>query len=262
MHNTKKYWFTLIELIITVSVIWILIAWMTIYLWWSNEKRKIIEAQWCASAIWWEINNFLFHALTSKSIKVSDSTPAITPDYYIIKLAWWNSDSNLSYNGSNYNNCTTDNYKNWNDKFCSDFVLSYAIENQNTITTYKTINSSNTCKQYDSNLKYIRDDNDKWEIAYININKWFSPVRNEDQRVFYLQRTDNKKILLWNVLAILCLDDECLRKKEIWKRVVDGRSQTISLKKCKFYNDDNSTCKTREGCTIYNSADPTVCDEY
>ena len=68
-HNA----FTLIEIIVVVMMIWILMMATTMYLGWNGEKRKTIEAQWCVNSIWWEINNFVFHTITSKNLKLSES---------------------------------------------------------------------------------------------------------------------------------------------------------------------------------------------
>ena len=81
------------------------------------------------------------------------------------------------------------------------------------------------------------------------MNKWFSPLNINEMRVFYLQwsQSQDSKETLWNIVIVLCSDDDCTTRKQVWKRDVDWRSQTISLKKCKFYDDtDPNKCKERE----------------
>lgn len=220
-------------------MIWILMMATTMYLGWSDEKRKTIEAQWCANTIWWEINNFLFYTLTSKNLKTNENI--ISPNYYIIEFTWWNT--------NNY--CSSGN-------MCDKINLSYSTwDTPVDITTYKTLSISN-CNQ-NNKLKFYRS----WtETNYIIMNKWFSPKSIDDRNVFYL--SNNIWIaLLWDVIVWLCLNSDCSDPKEIWKFVADARSQTISFRNCKFYDNNNPTkCKTREWCSVYNTSDSTICEKY
>ena len=234
----KEKAFTLIEILVVVMMIGILMLATTVYLGWTDEKRKVIESQWCINRIWWEISNFIFYTLTSKSLKIWEEP--ISPDYYIIEFAWWEG----TY-------CSKEN-------MCNKINLSYSKwDTPDPINTYKTLDSSNTCHQ-NNQLRFYRD----WtETNYIIMNKWFSPKKINDGNVFYLNGESDT--LTWDVIIELCLDNECESTKQIWKFVADGRSQTISIRNCKFYKDnDLNTCKTREGCKVYNSDDPAQCDEY
>ena len=223
-------------------MIWILMMATTMYLWWSDEKRKIIEAQWCTNAIWWELNNFLFYTLTSKTLKLSESE-TVSPNYYIVEFTWWASNSYCS---------------SWN--MCDKINLAYSIwDTPTNITTYKTLTLSTTCQHNNQPIKFFWS----WtKTNYIIMNKWFSPKSISDKNVFYLSGSDWIK-LIWNVIVWLCINSACSNPKEIWRFVADARSQTISMANCKFYESENPTkCKTREGCSVYNEADPTKCDKY
>ena len=253
----------MIELILTISIIGILMAWTTVYLSWYNEKRQVIEAQWCAATIWWELNNFIFYALTSKEL--NDTIKA--PDYYRIWLDWWNSnplDNTLT--SLSFNDCTRD--ANYNGGYswpadnlpilCENINLKY--KNEDSEWNYKVLNASNTCKQYQSRIRFMRKVEGSSvggaighgypsNIAYININKWFTQWWLNDTRVFYMENADdtNKKPLIWNIIIVICLDSDCKSIKEIWKYDIDWRTQTISLNKCVFYEEDDSNkCMTRE----------------
>ena len=104
----------------------------TVYLGGSDEKRKIIEAQWCANTIWWEINNFIFYTLTSKNLKIGDDP--ISPTHYIVQLSWSNDD------------WTAPDCLIWDP--CDKLVLSYITEtDESSINTYKTLSTANTCRQ-------------------------------------------------------------------------------------------------------------------
>ena len=79
------------------------------------------------------------------------------------------------------------------------------------------------------------------------MNKWFSPKDISDKNVFYIEKSWTPGIaLLWNILTSTCFDNSCKSTKEIWKFLVDARSQTVSRKNCKFYDDDLTKCKERE----------------
>lgn len=208
----------MIELVIVVTIIWILILATTIYIGGSDEKRKVIEAQWCANTIWWEINNFIFYAITSKHLRIDDDN-TIAPSYYIIQLTW----------------CE---YNTW----CDKINLSY--NTWSSINTYKTLSISNTCQQTRQSLRFYWSW-DNSSTKYVKMNKWLSPKDITEKNVFRI--TDNGSIqLIWDIITAVCLNNDCTNFKEIWKFRVDSRSQTISRKNCKFYDEDPSKCKERE----------------
>lgn len=228
----NKKAFTLVETIIVIVIIWVLMMWTTIYFGWSNEKRKIIEAQWCLNTILWELNNYTFYAMTSKGLRTSSDV--ITPNFYRITL---DGDSTLK--------------------------LGYSMNDSDGMTEFKTLNTSNTCRQNNSNLKFARNVWDNTDnISGLKMNKWFSPVSLNENRVFYL-KWDTNKYLTWDIFVTLCLDNTCSGQsmKQFAKRTFDWRTQIISLVNCAFYNDDN-TCKSWENCKVYNDTDVTACDQY
>lgn len=237
-HKIKA--FTLIEIIIAVAIIWVLFMATTVYLWWTDQKRKVIEAQWCTATLQWEISNYVFYALTSKNLKIEDKwkTKMVTPDYYYIQLTWWT------------NNCPA-----WS--FCG-ITLSYTTPENSTKAVYKTLTSNNTCRWNNPRLTYSRT----WtsNFSYVKMNKWFteSPENPNDTRVFGL----DWGALLWDIIVSLCLNSECSNPRQISKFAVDWRSQTISLVHCKYYENDPNICKTWENCKVYDNNDTSRCKEY
>ena len=184
--------------------------WMTAYLWWSQEKSKIIEANGCANTLLWEINNYLYFALTSKSLKINDNY--ISPDFYYIQLSWSNCSSNSP---------------------CDKVVLSYSTGNDSTNKhTYKELTPRDICRN-NSNIQFA------WSWELIKMNKWFIPTTHTD-RVFSVEYTWSKVSSTWNIIILLWW-------KEISKWNIDWRSQTISLKACKLYDENTrNKCTTRE----------------
>ena len=232
-------------MILVVAVIWILVMWITVYISWTNQRSKIIEAEGCAATLWWVIDNYLYNALTSKVLKI-EWNQTVSPNFYTIQLSW--GDFSSSQNCSN----------SWT--LCKEFVLWYSTQPEITnIQPYKTLTIPKVCRQNQARIWFFRS----WEkndIQYIAMNKWFSPMSITDRKVFYLQNNpwfgvnediEWNKLLLWEIIVVLCSDKTCSTdstKKEVAKRTVDARSQTIALHRCKFYkNDENpNVCTDRE----------------
>ena len=223
--KNKTNAFTLIETLLVVVIIWILIIAMTIYLWWTGERSKIIEAESCANTMWNILNNYAYQTLTSKNLKIWDEI--VAPKYYFIQL-------------SGSNSC----YNNPNADFCDEFILWYSTWNAESPKVYEKYTSLNTCNQNKSNLKFYRSGSSN--IDYLKMNKWFLPTSIHENNTFYMQKNDNTKLLIWDIIIVMCTDNTCSWRKEIWKFRIDARSQTITLNKCKFYDEDNlKKCKER-----------------
>ena len=120
MFRNKIKAFTIIEIILVVAVIWVLMMATTVYLWGTDEKRKVIEAQWCATTLWSEMTNFVFYTLTSKKLRI-DNTPISDIKYYYVSLTWW-TDSNCNY------------WWSW----CDTIVFSFSTWDNSEITEYET----------------------------------------------------------------------------------------------------------------------------
>lgn len=238
----NKKAFTLTEMVMVIAIIWVLMMWMTVYISWSSERTQMIETQWCASTIGWEIDNYLYYTLTSRNLSWN-----ISPKYYYIQLTWWKSSIDKNCSKQNFDSTGT---------FCNEIILWYSTwelaADQNPLV-YQEIKPSKVCRQNQPKIWFYWDEpTTTWNIKYLKMNKWFSPTSISDKNVFYLQwwtsttfYTDRP--LLWNIMILMCNDEDCTWRKQIWKRVVDSRSQTITLVKCKFYNEEDKTlCETRE----------------
>lgn len=262
----------MVELLMVIAIIWILMLWMTIYLWKSGGKAKSIEAEWCSNALWWAIGNYAYFTLTSKNLRFPDKDP-ISPKYYYIELTGGTTDSE--------HRCTPQNAFSW--YLCKDIILWYATwyyvswhyDPDLNIQEYQTINVSNTCRHSKPYLWFYRSGwQHTWDISFVRMNKWFTPREVNAERVFFLKDNgwtaeDDSKLLTWDIIVVLCWDDECSCtpqwcRKQIGKRQVDARSQTISFKRCRYYFDGtwDNLCKTREDCRVYSGSDPSVCMSY
>ena len=223
-------------MVVVVTIIWILTLWMTIYLDWTWDRAKDIEAESCAKSILWNMNNFLFATLTSKTLEDSEWNE-VSPNYYTIQLSRWNFNWTTS--------CNRGNFTNEKHTFCNEVALWYLTGNEN--TPYTAYWANNTCQQNNTKLWFFRSWNDN--INYIKMNKWFSPLSLEETNVFFITTDDpNNKLLYWDIIIVRCNDDDCNSRRELWKREVDARTQTIAYAKCKFYKENPANeCLEREG---------------
>lgn len=241
MNHIKKA-FTLTELIVVVAIIWILMMWLTVYIWWLWERARIIEAQWCAASLWWQMNNYVFNALTSKSL-ITPNNEIVSPDRYIITLGWWTS--------TDTRNCSLSAFRRW--IYCNELRFLYTENNDSTQQLYKTYTIWNTCRQNQAKIwLYRRNSRQGWpsDIKFISMNKWFAPRSISERNVFYLQEkygaVNERQLTEGEIIVVLCSNNECKGWREVGKYHVDGRTQTISFKKCIFYREDNKSCAARE----------------
>lgn len=226
--------------------------WMTVYLEWGSENSKVIEAQWCANTLDGEIQNYLFSALTSKSLRVKsgDSYFEVSPNSYYMYMTGgkdhFTADSDIVCIKSSYDS---------GDVYCDTVALAYhetgyglgrhSIDQYN----YKLLNSDNCTQVNNVKLLFYRS----WSFSNIWMNKWFSQLWQNNKRSFYIKTISAgaEELSQWEIIILGCMawNKECLKtqRKEIAKRVIDTRSQTITLKKCKFYKEtDPNLCETRE----------------
>lgn len=238
MELKKIRAFTLFEIVMVAAIIWILTLWMTTYMWNSWERAKIIEAQWCASAMWWELKNYVYNALTSKILKTGDQY--IYPDYYYIDFI----DEDFLWCNTMFGSCKKLGL--WYST--GDLKVSASSADQS-IQFYKEISPEKICNNWKLNIKFQRT----WDLVkYMIMNKWFTPKKINDTKTFYMQvgvytNLDEYKAITWNIIILLCNNKDCETVKQIWRYYIDARSQTIEFQKCKFYNEDDPTiCKTRE----------------
>ena len=176
----------------------------------------------CSKAAQEEDSTVLLSCSAPEFLPPGDKVALISPSYYIIQLTW----------------CS----ESW---YCDKIDLLYDKWDW-TNNLYRTVSISTSCQQSKQPLLFYWSWNDN-TIKRIKMNKWFSPKDISDKNVFYIEKSWTPGIaLLWNILTSTCFDNSCKSTKEIWKFLVDARSQTVSRKNCKFYDDDLTKCKERE----------------
>lgn len=230
MFSNKKA-FTIIEITLVICIIWILIAWITVYLWGTDDRRAVIEAQGCASTIWGRINNYVFFALTSKNLKLENEWITVSPTIYTIQLSGWNS---TDIKPCNAINASGDNI------LCDKLIFWFSTWWD--LGLYKEITVRNSCRQNQPHLWFFWSGENNNTIKKVVMNKWFTTINLNNSNTFYLDGGS----LVGDIIIALCNNDECYPRKEISKRVIDWRSQTISQYNCGFYDDEWFKCKDRE----------------
>lgn len=239
--------FTIAEIIVTIALIWILMAWTTIYLWWMSEKAKLIEAESCAYSLNWELTSFTFDVLTSKKLKINWNLE--TPRAYRVSLNWWNTTETLP-------ECYTSNT--W--KFCDKiklWIFTWTISWAS--TEYKTLTQKEKCKTLSNGttILFARS----WDIyKVISMNKWLSEIKriewdlpnNKPMSVNSFNSPNLENInnvdTYWIINIYMCQNWFCENPKNFARRIIDSRSQTIELNRCRYFSWDNPlACEEREG---------------
>lgn len=237
------------------------------YLWWSTERTKVISAEWCMNTLDGELTNYVFFALTSKTLKTWNNF--VSPNFYNIYLSSWDTNTltiDNKYNSTDIQNsrCQIQKVDTWyiiSDNKCNEIILAYQTWNNisgnlSSTIQYKAISSDKNCRQNNWTELRFYWLNFTWENSQattgkmISMNKWFVPfsIAIEDQKPFYtMWQNVNERFIYWEILIRFCIDwKNCKWEKDVWKRIIDARSQTITLKKCRFYYDDYPTiCEER-----------------
>lgn len=202
-------WFTLVELMIVLSIIWVLFGVFSRLL--SFENRDYIRWEWCVNHVYWEIKNYFDNASTWKWI-----------------YTWWNDLEFPSLYSVQFNT--------WDNKvlFKYDTVSSTGQDYKEILLSW-TWRDSNFC--FDENAWY-HINIDKVNLDKIAMNKLLqSDVKTSP---FTLHET-NDSIVTWHV--------EFVFEKWDFKRIIskiefDKRVSRIYHNKCVHRWDDYETCET------------------
>ena len=95
-HTVKKA-FTLVEVLLILSIIGILTAAITSFVQ-ESDRRKILYAETCLNNMDANIKNFVNAAMTSKKLTINNTT--LFPDYYFIKFRPASGSITFEYEGA------------------------------------------------------------------------------------------------------------------------------------------------------------------
>lgn len=203
----RKKWFTILELIMVIWIISILIV--TFRDIFNNSNKDYLYAEVCVNKIYWDINNYIYSALTSKWLYVSWSW-TIFPKQYTIKIQPSNNEFSLDYK-----------INTWTWTYIQENLDNQAMEEYYCKTNKYTIYLS-------------------WDDFNITINK--SSIQDQTLPTFTIN--DGQAEFTKTTAINLCYTgNDC---KEIYNFMTDIRTQTISKKKCLLINDQWTNCLERD----------------
>lgn len=195
----KKSWYTLIELLLVVIIIWVL--WIAFRDNFKPKNKDIMYGEACVNNIYSDISSFINNALTSKNIL--SGLNKISPIQYIIDINPNGNTISLKYKESE-----------------SAFAVSYKQLN---LTGNMPPNYYCDTNAYTMILS--------WNNTIVEINKWFK--ENSSLKNFNI---NNSNSLYEKIFLKLCPHnnnivqyDKC---KEVWLYEVDVSIQNIKRSTC------------------------------
>lgn len=202
----KKKWFTLLELIIVIGIILVLIvSFRNVF---ENTNKDYLYAETCVNKIHWDMNNFIYSAMTSRGLYIW--TGVIFPQQYTISIS-------------------------------PEYKITFSYKNQdNTTWTYieNDLSSELLSQNYCKTNNYITKLS--WNVFDIVINK----ASLEDQTLPTFTINNWWEIFTENTQMYLCYTwNYC---KEIANFITDIRTQTIKKKKCILINKVGENCLQRD----------------
>ncbi len=208
---TQKKWFTLLELIMVIGIILVLIV--TFRNIFQNTNKDYLYAETCVNKVYWDINNFLYSAMTSRGLYITtgSTTGTIFPQQYMIAIT------------PNKN----------------EIELSYKTEQNITGTYIKYVLSGESLGQY-----YCKMNNYTTKMSWDNFNIIINKASLQDQTLPTFTINNGWEIFTQNTQIYICYPwNTC---KEIANFITDIRTQTIQKKKCILINKDWSNCLQRD----------------
>lgn len=203
-HMTK--WFTLIEMLLVIVVLWVLIS-MSRYLFVASDNNKYY-AETCANNIYSTLKNHQYKALVGKKLNTWSWT--LTPQSYNMQIDAENNTIALQYNT-------------WSS-----------------IATYNTINlndahSSRLCKNQSYQVILSGDDFSTLNIAFAkNLSSpWITMQKDQDTAYT-------------GTITIIQQETNINTSKEVAQIRIDTRNQNITRHICFIVDKASGTCTKRQ----------------
>lgn len=202
----KKRWFTLAEIMLTISIMSVLIFVMRPFF--QSKKKDYIYIESCINKIYGDMNNFMYNSATSKWI-ASWSNDRIFPDKYTIQVK-----------------------NSW------EIILWYTKDDGNT-GTYRRDYLKGLAYYYCVSKEYTSKFS--WDFFTLSINKisWGSDANSQ-----WYELTGSSSQFTGATSLYLCYTGDLCR--EVANFEVDTRIQTIKKKKCLILNENYWPCIERD----------------
>lgn len=195
----KKLWYTMIEMLLVVILVWIL--WIMFRNSFKPKNKDILYWEACVNNVYADISSFINNALTSKNIL--SWSERISPEKYFIII-------------------------NPND---NTIKLEYQRTNSGTIYIYKQISLT-----WDMPSNYYCQNNSytmilSWNSTTVEINKWL--IENSEFKSFLI---NNRNSFYEKIFLKLCPNKKWTidynKCKEIWIYEIDISTQNIKKSTC------------------------------
>ena len=196
-----KKWFTIIELLVVVIIIWMLMR--SFWGLFTNNNKDKLYYYTCSEKLYWEFNKFITDALTQKSVYSWWINDFISPSHYII-----NADENQQK---------------------VVFYYSWAWVKKTFYLTGSGEDGNNYCwtKIYFTKLD-ISNSNSLW----IKFNPWLIDWYSKTDAWFGIYTwTDFNSLwaFTWEIILSYCTKLQCIQRNKI---IFDRRSMNINFIDC------------------------------
>lgn len=205
----KKKWYTLVELIIVVAIVWILmVAFRGIF---EIKNRENLYGEACINNLYGEVSNYMYAAITSRALL--SGANKIYPDFYAIEFETYKNQINFLYM-----TWSTRNYLSWSTR--------------KSLGITGNVPSNYNCKTNSYNITMSGWIN--WPVILLVINKWLS--EDTSLRSIYIDDPLSKAIFTWEVKFLLIDAKWAPWYKELGKFSIDTRTQNIKNDLCMNIN--------------------------
>lgn len=220
----RANWFTLIELILVIIIIWILMTiWMSQL---SSVNSDRYYAEGCVNSLYSPISEWVYWASASRILTWEAAAGSKAPEWYIINVnqgSWWYEFFYLNERDLNVENDS--------DQECYLTECQYTWLGQ---TFMNQINNCNITKQHwlkmvsnFSKVKMRRSLQSYWnDKNWFNIYSWDSLLATWEIKLQYC-------VLSWGVADTKCED--------FWRYLFDARTSLVRKQFCKVYTGEDLT---------------------
>ena len=223
MH--KKKGFTLIELILVMSIL-VILAWMWTR-WLSTLEAERAYSESCTNAVYSDLADWVYYAMTSRVLSND-----VSPDYYILEMdgTWYNL-RYWTWDSTNYSTSWTL----YLSRHVEDFM--YCRQSR----TYHNVMSGDFSK-----IRMLPSLVPEWDKSWFKIYS----VKNEKTSRCSVKEWDKYLCVTWAITMNFCpitdIESFCV---EFWQIFFDARTWMVKKRLCKVFDKEHGGRKCKERST-------------